>query len=79
VGQFVFCREAWYLARQGVPVDAEGEERLLAGVVAHRRIGRRTDQVVRVERVRGKVLTGLAVMVGVVLLVVVTRVWVGGA
>ena len=79
VGQFAFCRQAWYLARRGARVDARGQERLLTGIAAHRKIGRRTDQLIATERMRSNVSIAIALTVGVVLLMLVVRVWVGGA
>lgn len=52
IAEFVFCREAWHLSRQGTPRSMTGASRLLSGSAAHRSIGRRTDKLRSVERMR---------------------------
>jgi hypothetical protein len=70
IGSFVYCPEAWYLERHGIPPDAGTMERLRAGSVAHRRIGHATDRLVGLDKLR----RGLLVVLIVVALVILTHV-----
>ena len=56
IGAFTFCPEAWYLQRSRVPVTFGLEQRRLAGLRLHRRIGRRTDVIRMAEAVRAALL-----------------------
>jgi hypothetical protein len=52
IAEFVFCRQAWHLSRQGAPRDTDGNQRLLTGSASHRFIGRTTDHIGTLTRVR---------------------------
>jgi hypothetical protein len=52
IGQYAFCREAWYLARRGAPVLREQARHMQRGIDAHRQIGDRTDRILQMESVR---------------------------
>ena len=56
IGAFIFCPEAWYLRRSRVPVTSGLEQRRLAGLRLHRRIGRRSDVIRIAEAVRAVLL-----------------------
>ena len=45
IGAFTFCPEAWYLEHHGVARNDPAEAHLAAGSEAHRRLGRRTDDL----------------------------------
>jgi hypothetical protein len=62
IGSFVYCPEAWYLERYGIPPDAGTMERLRAGSVAHRRIGHATDRLVGLDKLRRGLLIALIVV-----------------
>ena len=49
IGSFAYCEEAWLLQRAGVTRDADGARRLEEGTLAHRGIGRKTDDVRRAD------------------------------
>ena len=67
IGNFVYCPEAWYLERYGMPPDLETTERLRAGSVAHRRIGHATDRLVGLDKLRRGLLIALIVLALVML------------
>ena len=56
IGAFTFCPESWYLQRSRVPLTSGLEQRRLAGMRLHRRIGRMTDVIRIVEAVRAVLL-----------------------
>ena len=56
------CPEAWWLRRHGNAPDAYAMERLRAGSLAHRRIGRATDRLVTTDAIRRVLLIGLIVV-----------------
>jgi hypothetical protein len=62
IGAFVYCPEAWWLRRHGNAPDADAMERLRAGSLAHRRIGRATDRLVAADAIRRVLLIGLIVV-----------------
>ena len=62
IGAFVYCPEAWWLRRHGNAPDADAMERLRAGSLAHRRIGRATDRLVTTDAIRRVLLIGLIVV-----------------
>ena len=69
IGTFAFCRQAWYLDRCGVAVDARARRRRAQGALAHRSIGRQVDQVQTIDTVRRLALVLLAGLVLALLLV----------
>jgi hypothetical protein len=62
IGRFVYCPEAWFLEHCGVPPDGKAMQRLRQGSVAHRQIGRITDQLVNTDAVRRGLLIALVVL-----------------
>jgi hypothetical protein len=56
------CPEAWWLRRRGNSPDADAMERLRAGSLAHRRIGRATGRLVTTDSIRRVLLIGLIVV-----------------
>jgi CRISPR/Cas system-associated exonuclease Cas4 (RecB family) len=62
IGSFIYCPEAWWLRRHGRTPDADAMERLRAGSIAHRRIGRATDRLVATDAIRRLLLIGLIVV-----------------
>jgi len=52
IAEFVFCRHAWHLSRHGAPQNTDGNQRLLAGSASHRSIGRTTDHIGTLGRMR---------------------------
>ena len=62
IGSFVYCPEAWWLRRHGNAPDADAMERLRAGSLAHRRIGRATDRLVATDAIRRVLLISLIVV-----------------
>ena len=62
IGSFVYCPEAWYLERYGIPPDAATMERLRVGNVAHQRIGHATDRLVGLDKLRRGLLIALIVV-----------------
>ena len=62
VGAFSYCPETWWLRRHGNTLDADAMERLRAGSLAHRRIGRATDRLVTTDAIRRVLLIGLIVV-----------------
>jgi hypothetical protein len=71
IGSFAFCRQAWYLDRCGVAVDARAQRRRAQGVLAHRGIGRQVDHVRTLDGARRVALALLAGLVVALLLVLV--------
>jgi hypothetical protein len=63
------CPQAWFLGRCDVPVSPEVRVRLEAGTRAHRRIGRRTDQIRTMETIRLWLLMIMAGLIAVAALV----------
>ncbi|HEY1293771.1 MAG TPA: PD-(D/E)XK nuclease family protein [Chloroflexota bacterium] len=63
IAEYVFCPRAWYLRRHAAPRSAEADRRLQAGTLAHRRIGRATDRVRRVDAARRALLMAIALAV----------------
>ena len=62
IGAFVYCPEAWWLRRHGNAPDADAMERLRAGSLAHRRIGRATDRLITTDSIRRVLFIGLIVV-----------------
>ena len=62
VASFVFCPEAWYLQRRGARQSATAQKRLESGIRAHREIGRETNRVLHVDRVRVVLLLVMLVL-----------------
>ena len=56
------CAEAWYLRRCQVLRADFGERRLQQGTVAHRQIGKRTERLRGVERLRVVLLAAIIVL-----------------
>ena len=68
IGEFEFCRQVWHLSRQGAIRSVAGRRRLISGAASHWSIGRKTDRLQMLERVRRSVL--VVVVVAIVLLVI---------
>ena len=66
IGAYTFCGEAWYLRRRQVPRADFGERRLQQGTVAHRQIGKRTERLRSVERLRVVLLAAIIVVLAVI-------------
>ena len=62
IGEFAYCPEAWWLRRHGNAPEADAMERLRAGSLAHRRIGRATGRLVATDAIRRVLLIGLIVV-----------------
>jgi hypothetical protein len=66
IGEFVFCGEAWYLRRRQVPRADFGERRLQQGTLAHRQIGKRTERLRGIERLRVVLLAATIILLAVI-------------
>jgi hypothetical protein len=75
IAQFVFCREAWYIERQGLISARNPLDRREQGRAAHREIGRRTDALLRSERRVRDLLVVFAIFATALLIVVVAWSW----
>ena len=62
IGEFAYCRQAWFLGRCNIPLDEQARLRLEAGTRAHRRIGRRTDALRTTEQVSTALLVVMATL-----------------
>ena len=62
IGEFAYCRQAWFLGRCNIPLDEQARLRLEAGTRAHRHIGRRTDALRTTEQVRTALLVVMATL-----------------
>ena len=61
VGAYTFCPESWALDRLRAPRTNASEQRLWAGTLIHRHIGRRVDHVTFLDRAAR--LTGIAIAI----------------
>jgi hypothetical protein len=61
-----FCGEAWYLRRRQVPHSDFGERRLQQGAIAHRQIGKRTERLRGIERLRVVLLSATIILLAVI-------------
>jgi hypothetical protein len=71
IGEYAFCRQAWYLRRARVRPSPIASERLSHGLRTHREIGRKTDELRGRRRLNGLLLVlaiGLIVVSAVQLL-----------
>lgn len=66
IGGYTFCGQAWYLRRRQVPHADFGERRLQQGTVAHRQIGKRTERLRGIERLRVVLLAVTIILLAVI-------------
>jgi hypothetical protein len=60
IGEYAFCRQAWYLRRARVRPSPVASERLSHGLRIHHEIGRKTDEL-RGRRRLNRLLLVLAI------------------
>jgi hypothetical protein len=66
IGAYTFCGEAWYLRRRQVPRADFGDRRLQQGTAAHRQIGKRTERLRGIERLRVVLLAATIILLAVI-------------